>query len=275
MHAICQTEWQLTEWPIQAAATPLRMTYIPTILLSNDRQTYDSSVGPIDIRKTCTSLPPCLRTGILLIESLAGDERRRKNETLPGAELAVLWNGPIRWLRVRKRERQKKHSNENSGTKTTTRHDYSPRSVTRAPELPRKNHTTIRRAHCYCHDKRRPVPYTMSADTRTARNVTRENPTRRARAKRVEKPRNDDINTHRRPPPPLGHGQYGVPLGLAAGKPAGWQEWNARLGLVRRSPRDVTVRKLARPSVTRYSTAQTTPSCTVDIWLFPVPGTIW
>lgn len=85
MHAICQTEWQLTEWPIQAAATPLRTTHIPTILLSNDGQTDDSSVGPIDIRKTCTSLPPCLRTGILLIESFTGDERRKNDTSRCGA----------------------------------------------------------------------------------------------------------------------------------------------------------------------------------------------
>jgi hypothetical protein len=86
-------------------------------------------------------------------------------------------------------------------------------------------------------------------------------PTRRS-VRNVRKARNEDINTHRRPPPPLGHGQYGVPLGLAAGKPTGWQERNTPPGLARRSPRDVIfVRKLARPSIMRYFAARTTPSC--------------
>lgn len=67
------------------------------------------------------------------------------------------------------------------------------------------------------------VLHTTSADARTTRNVTRENPPRRP-VRNVRKPRNYDINTHRRPPPPLGHEQYGVPPDLAVGKPTGWQE---------------------------------------------------
>lgn len=205
------------------------------------------------------------------IDSFVGDERRRKHGTCRCRASSTLERSNTATEGEREREGERRRQ-KNTETKTAARRRRRGTTVRGGLSLGRLSFreriAQWCRAHCCCHDKRRPFSHTASADTRTAWNVTRENPTRRACAKRVEKPRNDDINTHRRPPPPLGHGQYGVPLGLAAGKPAGWQEWNARLGLVRRPPRDVTVRKLARPSVTRYSTARTTPSCTVDIWLF-------
>lgn len=255
---------ELTEWPIQTLQPPLSVRLAfprPCSRMTTNRRT----IRAINIRKTCTSLPPCLRTGIFLRggASQGTNDDENTERSLPGTELAVLRNGPIRWRRVTEEwDRQ-----NSTGTKTAVRRRRRWRrrgtvhrglSLERPSFLTEESHDGVARTVCVV------TRYTTSRFSCTARNVTRENPTRRARAKRVEKPRYDDINTHRRPPPPLGHGQYGVPLGLAAGKLTGWQEWNARLGLVRRPPRDVTVRKLARPSVTHYSTAQTTPSCTVD-----------
>lgn len=175
-----------------------------------------------------------------------------ENTALAGAELVVLWNGPIRRLGEREREREwEKRRRENTETKTAARRRRRGTTVRGGLSLGRlsfRGRIAQRcRAHC-CHDKRRPFPHAASADTRTARNVTRENPTRRARAKRVEKPRNDDINTHRRPPPPLGHGQYGVALGLAAGKPAGWQGWPDSDWSVARHVTSPFVCSRARPS---------------------------
>jgi len=157
----------------------------------------------------------------------------------PDAKRTELRNSPTHGggerKRERERERERERKRDGHGNETvarTTRRETTARCrpVTWAPEifgtLPRKNHARCRE-HCCYHVDKRPGPCfvvdTASADARTTRNVTRENPPRRP-VRNVRKPRNYDINTHRRPPPPLGHEQYGVPPGLAAGKPTGWQE---------------------------------------------------